>query len=77
MRVDSVNNSGVMQSRPSDVQLRLDAVRNGLKQHGAAIVDTNNPVDMEVVARLKNQFGENNVSVEQSTNAKVTVKNFK
>jgi hypothetical protein len=75
MKVTAIN-SGVTASRPSDVQLRLDAMRKGLRDHGAVMVDTTNKVDLEAIQKLKTQFGDSNVQVQESTNAKLTVKNF-
>lgn len=61
---------------PSPVTQRLNAVRRGLRQHGAVSLK-NNELDQKVIERLKNQFGAENVVIEKSNTLKVSVKNFK
>jgi len=77
MKVNSVGASSIIGARVPDVQLRLDAIRSSLKQHGAAVINPDNKTDAEAIKRLQNQFGKENVVVEASPNAKLTVANFK
>jgi len=67
----------VIAYRVSPVQLRLDAIRQGLRKYGAVMVNPSDKVDAEAISRLKRQFGEDNVRIERSKNAKLTVSNFK
>jgi hypothetical protein len=69
--------SGYTASRQSDVTLRLDSIRQGLRKHGAVMVNPDNKTDAEAIARLQKQFGAENVKVERSQNAKLTISNFK
>ena len=81
MRISAISGvraaSQVIASRKSDVVLRMDAIRDGIRKHGAVIVNPENEVDAEAIKRFKKIHGADNVIVEQSTNAKLTITNFK
>ena len=73
--VSAVRSAAVVPSDP--VVLRLNAVRRGLREHGAVIINPDSKIDQEVVSRLQKVHGEENVVVERSKNARLTVTNFK
>lgn len=81
MRVSGVSGvsavGGVVATRKSDVVLRVEAIRRSLKQYGAAIVNPDNKTDAEAIRRLSKVHGEENVKIERSQNAKLTISNFK
>lgn len=65
---------------PSPVVARLDFVRRNIAQarvkgeDQVSVILQDNELDKEVVRRLKTQFGETNVQVEQSKSMKVDIK---
>jgi hypothetical protein len=78
MKIGGVSPLGRVAALPdSPVNLRLDAVRRGLRQHGAVIVNPKNDIDREVISRLRKLHGSGNVHVSRTNNAKLTVSNFK
>lgn len=78
MRISAVSSvSRVMSARKSNVVLRMDAIRASLRESGAAIVNPDNKIDAEAIKRLQKIHGSDNVSIERSPNAKLTIKNFK
>lgn len=74
-RVNSV--SGTMQTRQSDVVLRIESIRRSLRKYGAAMVDLNNSVDLEAIKRFSKIHGAENVQIERSSHARLTIRNFK
>lgn len=77
MKVNQVNSIARTAYAPaSPVMQRLDAVRQGLRNHGAVILQ-DTELDREVIKRLETQFGSNNVRIEKSNAIKVTVSNFR
>lgn len=78
MKVTGVSSIARSAAIPSDpVTLRLNAVRQGLREHGAVIINPDSKIDQEVVSRLKKVHGDDNVVVKRSNNAQLTVSNFK
>lgn len=79
MRISGIRAVGAVRSAAvmeSPVVQRLNAVRRGLRKHGAVVLkDTE--LDREVIARLEKQFGKENVRVQRSDSIKVSVDNFK
>lgn len=69
--------SGLIAARKSDVVLRMDSIRDSIRQYGAAIVNPDNKTDAEAIRRLAKIHGEENIKVERSPNAKLTISNFK
>lgn len=77
MRVNGTTSvSGVYETRKSDVVLRMDSIRSSLRKHGTAIVNPDHPTDAEAIQRLSKIHGSENVHIERSQNAKLTVSNF-
>lgn len=75
MRVERISNVRVAQVMNNPVTERLNAVRQGLRQYGAVVLQ-DTPVDNEVINRLKKQFGDDKVTVEKSQSVRVTVEGF-
>ena len=73
-RISSIRNTASVP--PSPVVQRLNAVRRGLKKHGAVILQ-DTKLDHQVIERLRRQFGDNNVKVERSKTIRVSVDGFK
>lgn len=77
MKISGISGvGGVASVPPSPVVQRLNAVRRGLREHGAVILK-DNQMDREVISRLQRQFGEENVRIEKSNTLKVSVDNFR
>lgn len=78
MKISRVSGvSGVIASRKSDVVLRMEAIRAGLRKYGAVIVNPDNGVDAEAIRRLSKVHGRDNVKVTRSRSATLTISNFK
>ena len=78
MKANSIDRmSGVAASRQSDVVLRMNSMRQGLKRYGSVMVDLNSKTDLAAIDRLKKVHGAENVVVEKSSSAKLTIKGFK
>lgn len=77
MKVTGVSSASAIATRASDVSLRMDAIRAGIRKHGAVVVNPDNSVDAEAIRRLSKIHGADNVKVETSSSAKLTISNFK
>ena len=75
--IGAITAATIQSTRKSAVVLRLEAIRSSLRTHGKAVIDVNNKVDMAAVDRLRTVHGRENVHIQQSSNAVVTVSNFK
>lgn len=75
MKISKVTNNNFFNIDP--VVKRLNVIRKGLRMHGMVVVDLENKVDVEAINRLRKVHGSDNVKIEQSSNAKLTIRNFK